>query len=333
MTTTVTVQAPAPDEAGPRRRAPRGMVWAVLRLHRVALRFWILLFALAATMLLWAYGPGGDAAWRQYTGMDCGTRWDLGCDYVTGPEYYRYELAVSLSAALLGVLPGLVAGWTGGALIGRELENGTARLAWVQSVSPARWLAAELAVPAALLIPGTLLLTLLHRAVWEADSTLLSDLGWYAWHDPATFQANGLLATAYPLLGLAVGALVGLLAGRALPALGGAVLAQLGLMFALGALRPYLWPPVTITTAAEEYPSYDGLRVAEGALGADGSRVDASCFEEPACVARRDLVGYYADYHPASHFWPLQLVETGIVLALTAATVLAAFWLIRRRTR
>ncbi|MFF0202359.1 ABC transporter permease [Streptomyces sp. NPDC005017] len=332
MTTTATPQAPSPADAGHRRRGPRGMVWAVLRLHRVALRFWILLFALAAAALLWAYGPGGDAAWRQYTGMACGARWDLACDYVGGPEYVRYELAVSLSAALLGVLPPIIAGWAGGVLIGRELESGTARLAWVQSVSPTRWLAARLVVPAALLIPGTLLLTLLHRAVWESDAPLLSDLGWYAWHDPVTFQANGPLATVYPLLGLAVGALAGLIAGRAVPAIGGAVLAQFGLTLALGTLRPYLWPSVTITTPVDEYPSYDGMRVDEGAFGADGSRVHGSCVEEPGCIARHDIVGHYADHHPSSHFWPLQLVETGIVLALTAATAAAAFWLIRRRT-
>jgi hypothetical protein len=36
--------------------------------------------------------------------------------------------------------------------------------------------------------------------------------------------------------------------------------------------------------------------------------------------------------HPASHFWPLQLVETGIVLAVAALATAAAFALLRRRT-
>ncbi|MFD4142619.1 MULTISPECIES: hypothetical protein [unclassified Streptomyces] len=35
--------------------------------------------------------------------------------------------------------------------------------------------------------------------------------------------------------------------------------------------------------------------------------------------------------HPTSHFWPLQLVETGIVLTLTAALTTAAFVVLRRR--
>ncbi|MET9968858.1 hypothetical protein ABZZ80_23740, partial [Streptomyces sp. NPDC006356] len=39
-----------------------------------------------------------------------------------------------------------------------------------------------------------------------------------------------------------------------------------------------------------------------------------------------------ATYHPRSHFWPLQYVETGIVLAVAAAATLTAFAVLRRRT-
>ncbi|MBC2904038.1 hypothetical protein [Streptomyces cupreus] len=36
--------------------------------------------------------------------------------------------------------------------------------------------------------------------------------------------------------------------------------------------------------------------------------------------------------HTAAHFWRLQLMETGIALALTAAAVLAASRLLKHRT-
>lgn len=36
-------------------------------------------------------------------------------------------------------------------------------------------------------------------------------------------------------------------------------------------------------------------------------------------------------FHPESHFWPLQLVETGILLTLAAIATLAAFVFLRRR--
>lgn len=46
-----------------------------------------------------------------------------------------------------------------------------------------------------------------------------------------------------------------------------------------------------------------------------------------------DLRKVTVTYHPHSHFWPLQLVETGLLLALTAAATGACHLLLRRRTR
>ncbi|WP_445280683.1 hypothetical protein [Streptomyces sp. DSM 118148] len=45
----------------------------------------------------------------------------------------------------------------------------------------------------------------------------------------------------------------------------------------------------------------------------------------------RNAGGDFAVYHPASHFWPLHLVETGVVLALTTLAATAAFRVLRRR--
>ncbi len=58
----------------------------------------------------------------------------------------------------------------------------------------------------------------------------------------------------------------------------------------------------------------------------------------PAAEAKRSLTehgvtGRYPVYHPDSHFWPLQLVETsGDPRRRTAAATAAAFRLLRRRT-
>ncbi|MEQ4610956.1 hypothetical protein ABMX48_33425 [Streptomyces cavourensis] len=47
------------------------------------------------------------------------------------------------------------------------------------------------------------------------------------------------------------------------------------------------------------------------------------------CLAGHDVQNY-VHYHPASHYWPLQLVETGILLALAALALFAAFRVLRR---
>ncbi|KUL24460.1 hypothetical protein [Streptomyces regalis] len=329
MTAAMTVEAPV---AVTRSRGPRGLLWAMLRLHRSALWFWVMLVALTVGALLWAYGPGGDAAWAEYRAEGCADpNPGLACDY-SSPAYQRYSTTLSVGASLLNLVPLLTAAWAGGALIGRELEDGTAQLAWTQSVTPARWLAAKLAVPAALLVPGTLAFTLLHRLVWSSDEELRRTFAWYEWHNDSVFPLNGTVATAYPLLGLAVGALAALLVRRALPALGAAVLGLAMLMYPLISLRPRLWPVETVTTKGDS-PEAVGMIVDEGSLTSTGARVPIpDCTGEPGCFATHDIVGFYRDYHPSSHFWPLQLMETGIVLAVAALAVLIAFRLLNRRT-
>ncbi|MFJ4539016.1 ABC transporter permease [Streptomyces tibetensis] len=312
----------------------RGLVLAMLRLHRTALLFWLGLVVVAAGALLWAMGPGADAAWAEYTDLGCDrSRPNLGCDS-PGPAYSRYETAVAVGLGLVKLLPLLTGAWAGGALIGRELESGTAQLAWTQSAGPARWLAAKLAVPALLLVTGTLTLTLLHRMLWSSDNAPLSVMGWRAWHDDGIFEINGTIAAAEALAALAVGVLVGLLLRRALPALGVAVLAVVSLVYVLDALRPHLWPVKTVVTSLDDgTPGIDSMIVETGALTASGARVPIpSCSGEPGCESRTGITDYYADYHPASHFWPLQLMETGLLLAVAALAVATAFVLLRRRT-
>ncbi|MDW4909732.1 ABC transporter permease, partial [Streptomyces sp. ADMS] len=204
--------------------------------------------------------------------------------------------------------------------------------AWTQSVSPARWLAAKLAVPAALLTAGTLLLVLLHRLAWGAHTELFHGMGTRQWYNDGNYFANGTLAPAYALLGLTVGVLTGLLVQRSLAASGSTFLAFLVLQFVIMSLRPHLWPVETLTSK-DGYPEYIGLVVGDGALASTGKPItDPVCVADTRCLADHDVVGFYRDHHPVSHFWPLQLMETGIVLALAAAATGAAFRLLRRRT-
>lgn len=329
----MTAMTTAPAEASALRRSlrPRGLVWTMLCLHRAALLFWMLLAAVAAGALLWAWGPGENGLWTEYRTMRCASPGqNLRCDY-TGDAYLAFDVATSLGSLIITVMPFLVAVWAGGALIARELETGTAELAWTQSVSPARWLAAKLAVPAALIASGTTLLMLLHRLAWPSNRELLRWLNWQ-WYGDVAFRGNGPVAVAYALLGLAVGVLVGLVVRRSLPALGISLVCLLAVHFVLGVLRPYLWPRVTLINK-EEYSSFTGMPVDEGGLTSTGAHVPNPCAGEgPDCLTQNRIVGFYVDYHPSSHFWPLQLVETGIVLCLTTLAIMASFRLLNRHT-
>ncbi|GGY96283.1 ABC transporter permease [Streptomyces poonensis] len=330
-----TVSAEATTAGATTAEAPstpfRGLVRTVLRLHRSALWFWVLFLAVAAGALLWAYGPGSDAAWQEYRTAGCAQGGlSPGCN-TRVPAYQWFFTVTDTASELLYSVPLLTAAWAGSALIGREIENGTTAVVWTQSVSPARWLAAKLAVPAALLVAGTAVLSLLHRTVWSADRELWDSMG-LEWHEGSIYTANGTLLTAYTLLGLAVGVLAGLIVRSALPALAGAAIGFAVLLNVIDSLRTHLWPVETLTRE-DGYPDYIGMVVGDGALTSTGARVsDPICVDDAACLARHDVVGFYRDYHPSSHFWPLQLMETGIVLAVAAVAVAAAFALLRRRT-
>ncbi|MFJ9892962.1 hypothetical protein ACIQPR_06475 [Streptomyces sp. NPDC091280] len=295
----------------------------VLRLQRGALTVWAVLFTAAAGPLLWAYGPGGTAAAADWA-RKCTAH---GCDWSSPVS--AYHLAYATAEFLIGVTPYFAAA-TAAVLIGRELDHGTVRLAWTQSVSPTRWLAATLTVPAALITAGTTVLVLLHRLLYDAHQVPVS---WHWWDDRA-FEANGTLALIHPLLGLALGALAALLQRRALPALGLAVTATALVRTALDVARPHLWPTVTrVSTVRTGYDAPPNvLHVEQGAVTATGAHVSDTCFTDTKCLKAVDITGYYVDYHPAAHFWPLQLVESGIVAALTALVLGAAFTLLRRRT-
>ncbi|WP_369189379.1 hypothetical protein [Streptomyces sp. R08] len=296
---------------------------AVLRLQRGALIGWGVYVAVVSGLLLWAYGPGGSAAqadWRR----KCTAH---GCDWSGAISLYHAARAVAEFA--IGWAPYLAAIFAG-AVLARELERGTTRLAWTQGVSPTRWLATTLAVPAALVVAGSTLMVLLHRLLFDAH---LVPVSWHWWNDE-TFTANGTLAIVYPLLGLAVGTLAGLLMRRAPSAIGLSIAAMGLTRTALTYARPHLWPWVTRTSPLNT--GYDAPRNVlvgdRGAVTSGGGHVPDLCFEQAKCLKTADVTGYYVQYHPASHFWPLQLVETGIALALTALVLGAAFTLLRRRT-
>lgn len=321
-TSPVTLTSPVPTPDGRRPDLTRTM----LRLHRSALWVWGVTVVVAAVALLWAAGFGIDAALTELRAI-CGEKIDY-CD--SGSVIARYELVVLIGSWLLLFTPVLVAAWAGGSLIGRELENGTAALAWTQSVTPAHWLAAKLAVPAVVVTAGTTLLTVLSRVLWSAETELRDETWFRDTYDPTVYLTNGPVAVALPLLALALGALAGLALRRALPAIAVAAAAVVGAVVAMDWLRPHLWPVKTLI-GRDEIPHWTGTAVEQGVVTATGEHVPKTDCYDGAC-AGGDVVGYYVDFHPASHFWPLQWVETGVLLALATLVTAACFALLRRRT-
>ncbi|MFI6338465.1 ABC transporter permease [Streptomyces sp. NPDC050535] len=333
MTSATATRPPAPRRSP---LAPRGTVWTALRVHGTALWIWAALVTVTAAGLLWAYGLGADGV-REWNRAAAACLLEPTCvdSALDGPAYGLYDVVASLTASAIVYLPCLVAAWAGATLVARDLENGTAALAWTQSVTPVRWLAAQLAVPAALVTAGTTLLVLLHRLMWTDGRELLGQ----EWHESDVYRSNGTVTIAAALCALAVGALAGMLLRRALPALGLAVAVTLALLVLEDLCRDSMWPAVTVTgTAASRLPDSAEL-LERGVVLTSGERVADSpaCVDGTGaglrrCMSEHGISDLYAAYHPSSHFWPLQLTETAVLLAIAALAVFLTFRTLKRRT-
>ncbi|MEU6660367.1 hypothetical protein [Streptomyces sp. NPDC046821] len=298
-----------------------GLVRTLLRLHRTALWVWTAFVVLTAGLLLWLWGPGANAAQRAfdafgYSGAQenafAGRGMFFGSPGAFDSLFYQPSTLISFASLAIAV-------FAAGPLIARELERGTVRVAWTQSVSPARWLAAKLAVPAVLIAVGTGILVVLYRFVWNAHNHLL-----VAGIGPRSFYFSlGPATVANALFGLAVGVLAALVLRRTLPALAVAVVVQ----FLAGAMRGNNWPfqHSPFSRLQPELPVYGK------AITSSGARIsDPDCNLSQKCLDAHHVTGFTRTYLPSPDYWPRQLAETGVLLGLTALAVVAAFLVLRR---
>ncbi|MFB6888266.1 hypothetical protein ACFCX4_02995 [Kitasatospora sp. NPDC056327] len=331
---------PAPSSAtAPARtrsaRRPRGVLWLALRQSRVPLRNLAVLALLAAVALVVLHVLLRDRLeLLRQTGCYTPQAW-------SEPDcWMRYTQVSVLSDAFTNVAqpaltfaPVLIGMFVGGPLLAQEHERGTLRLVLAQSVSPGRWLTARLAVFAVAVVPVSVVLAALTSWVWWSD--ILDEPGAF---DPPfqgfTYPVIGVVPVGWWLFALVLGTLVGQVVRHTVPAVvvSGALI---GLTHgAMSVIRPYFWPVVE-----EEQPYSTVLNgfvkpvnswlVDNGVVLADGRRLGHSdCLSEAdGCLTAPTAWG---EYHPPAHLVPIQLVETGLLLLLTAGLT---FLLFRRFTR
>ena len=220
--------------------------------------------------------------------------------------------------AVLLLLPGLIGAVVGATVLGRELEMGTWRLAWSQTVPRTRWLAIQLVVAAGGLV------------VLGAAMTLV--ITWYrAPMDRLTghfvhnaFDYEGLVFTAYILFAFGLAVLFGRLLRRTIPAMLAALVPWVAVRLIVEfLLRSHFMAPLKLT-----HPVL--LHCSGGICGGNGI-VDVP----PATGHIGNLLvrgtGDATLYQPASRFWEFQSIEAGIFVALTLLALGAAVWLVHRR--
>jgi hypothetical protein len=248
--------------------------------------------------------------------------------------FHDYWSLGNLPWRFLLFLPALVGMFVGAPLLGRELEAGTYRLAWTQSVSRTRWLAVRVGLLSLATVAASLVLGAVLYWFFEPWSALGGRAEAFASIGPA-FAARMLFAL---LLGVALGALI----RRVVPAMAATVGAWIVVEFVQTFwLRPHYLTPLTIRVPASRYIDTN-YYVSQWWVDPAGHRLSGTRFDalsqrlaEKGVAAEHWLIGHHyvmwASVQPDSRFWAFQAIETGLLCAVSAVLVAATFWLIRKR--
>ena len=225
--------------------------------------------------------------------------------------------------SVLLIAPGLLGVLIGAPLIARELEFGTWRLAWSQTVSRTRWLAVKLALVAG----GVIVLGAAMTAVITWYRAPMDRLTGHFINN--AYDYEGLVLTAYILCAFGFAVLAGLLIRRSIPAMVAAFIPWLAIRLVVEyVFRPQFQAPLTFLQRCNSPSSCMGgygLGTIPPVTGHIGDWVLG--MTHPA----GDQFNNAYLYQPADRFWTFQSIEAGIFVALTAVALGAAIWLLHRR--
>ena len=303
-----------PVESGQATRPPvpwRNMAWVTWRQHRAMLIAVAAVLAAAAVFLvimglkihssfntLMACHP---AAAPLPLASRCG-QLEISFNQDDWPIGDTVLIFMNLAPALLGA-------FTGPAVLARELETGTFRYAWTQGIGRVRWTIAKLVL---LAIPITVM-------AWAFSQLYAWFFGPFLTTQQMTvlaatvFTTRGIVFAAWVLTAFTIGAFLGMLIRRIIPAMA----ATLGVYLGLNLLA---W-----LVLREDYP------VAIDTTNAKLFSLQAT--PNSPWILRTWTTGHTSwwRYIPVSRFWPMQFIEAGWLLVLSALLLAGTVWLVRRR--
>jgi ABC-type transport system involved in multi-copper enzyme maturation permease subunit len=234
------------------------MIWLSWRQFRAQAAMMSAALAVLAVILVLT-GPG--LADDYSTGIAACTHESGGCSNFVNRFFQDHQDAFLAVTAVVLVLPALIGLFWGAPLITRDLEAGTHRLVWNQSITRTRWLAVKLALTGLAAIAAAGLGTL-AVSWWSSpiDKTSTS----FARMEPLLFDARGIVPIGYAAFAFALGMTVGMLVRRTLPAMAITLAVFVVVQIAMPLLvRPHLLSP-THSTIEITAASLDGLAAPRG---------------------------------------------------------------------
>lgn len=213
------------------------MTWVTWRQFRAqALLTAALLVALAILLVITGHELRHDYSLYRAQLLSCQAGGNCPDPYQGFLRHYHH-LFQYLGTILVAV-PALIGTFWGAPLIARELETGNYRLVWTQSVTRTRWLAVKLGLVglAAMLAAG---LFSLMVTWWSHPVDLVNGNRFSA----EIFSTRGLVPLGYAAFAFVLGATLGLLIRRTLPAMAAVLVIYVVVHLAVvGMVRPHLVP-------------------------------------------------------------------------------------------
>ena len=320
---------------------PGGLSWVTWRQHRIAmLGVVVLLGGLGVFLLLSGLAMHHD--YRSLGVAACADPNSQSCAFPSGLFSNRYSGWAMFLPRFFMFIPGALGVFVGAPLVARELEAGTFRFAWTQGRSRGQWIVTKL-----------VLLGVVLTALALAFSALFS--WWFGPWDRImgrmvagqAYEVTGVVFAARTLFAFTLGAFLGAVIRRTVPAMAATAAAWLAVAWpGVAYLRPLIKGPLVVRadklteisntwTIKDWYQDPAGHHISATALTALSARAKADGVTTGDGFTHWLMQhGYtqWVSYQPNDRFWHFQLIEgsgyLGLALILAAVTV----WWVRRRT-
>jgi ABC-type transport system involved in multi-copper enzyme maturation permease subunit len=248
------------------------------------------------------------------------------------------------------LLPAMVGVFVGAPLVARELENGTFRFVWMQSITRTRWFIAKvLALMAGCLLAAAALSATITWAM-EPLTRVGGILQILTMNPlvPPLFDLSGIALLAATLLALSLGILAGTVTGRTVVAMFVTVLLFTMVRVPVTLARPHLTTPLATsapvaTSGARLTLPPGSLVLKEGFVDAQGQTYDligeatARCGSQlqnadalERCFRAIGLLSY-AQFQPPNRYWLFQGLESSIYGGVSLVAIIVSLWIVRRR--
>lgn len=268
------------------------------------------------------------------------------------------NLLLYLAGAFM-LAPFMVGLFWGAPLVARELESGTHRMVWNQSVTRRRWLTTKLLLLGlAAMAAAGLISFLLTWAASPVDQVAGDRF------TAVVFGARNIAPVAHAAFAFVLGTVIGMVVRRTLPAMALTLLVLAVVQIGMPNLvRPHLMQPVTETVpmtaeviredtrglgSLTNRPTVKGLTIAHAPSAwvvsttelrtSDGKSLDIDLFNDcifnpgsdaAECLGDLDL-HVQASYHPKDRYWPFQWLESATYLAFSVLLAGFAMWRLQR---